>query len=78
MAWMPSCELPAMRMTASLMDEIFCAPPDDDGTPAVALLIKKEPWNSRILKQGGLTTEDIPVRHHATTTLESWGECVNF
>ena len=29
MAWMPSCELPAMRMTASLIFEIFGAPPDD-------------------------------------------------
>src|SRR5471032_1839556 len=39
MAWMPSCELPAMRITASLMDETFCAAPDD-GALVVALLIR--------------------------------------
>jgi hypothetical protein len=29
MAWMPSCELPAMRITASLIPETFGAPPGD-------------------------------------------------
>src|ERR1700743_1939706 len=39
MAWMPSCELPAIRITASLILDTFGAPSDDDA-PAVALLIK--------------------------------------
>jgi hypothetical protein len=29
MTWMPSCELPAMRMTASLILETFGVPPDN-------------------------------------------------
>jgi hypothetical protein len=35
---MPSCELPAMRMTASLILEIFGAP-FDDGTSAIVSLM---------------------------------------
>jgi hypothetical protein len=35
---MPSCELPAMRMTASLMREIFFAPPADGAPVTVSLM----------------------------------------
>ena len=38
MAWMPSCELPAMRMTASLILEIFGVPPDDKAVSIVSLM----------------------------------------
>src|SRR6266850_1390299 len=51
MAWMPSCELPAMRMTASLIDETFDAPPDD-GAPVVALLIRNL-GTKELLRQSG-------------------------
>src|SRR5579859_3478501 len=58
MAWIPSCELPAMRMTASLMRDTLDAPSDDDA-PAAILLIK-EPWKLKSYAgKGGLTTEDI-------------------
>ena len=38
MAWMPSCELPAMRMTASLILETFGVPPDNDAVVIVSLM----------------------------------------
>ena len=38
MAWMPSCELPAMRITASLIFETFGAPPGDDAVVIVSLM----------------------------------------
>jgi hypothetical protein len=38
---MPSCELPAMRMTASLIFEILAAP-FDDGAFAIASLMKPQ------------------------------------
>ena len=38
MAWMPSCELPAMRMTASLIFAIFGAPPDGGTVVIVSLM----------------------------------------
>src|SRR4030095_11248918 len=39
MAWMPSCELPAMRMTASLILVSFGAPVFPEGVRVVASLI---------------------------------------
>ena len=38
MTWMPSCELPAMRMTASLIPETFVVPPDNDAVAIVSLM----------------------------------------
>jgi hypothetical protein len=38
MAWMPSCELPAMRMTASLILETFGVPPDNDAVAIGSLM----------------------------------------
>jgi hypothetical protein len=38
MTWMPSCELPAMRMTASLILETFGVPPDKDAVAIVSLM----------------------------------------
>src|SRR5579863_2546765 len=67
-AWIPSCELPAMRMTASLIRDTLDAPSDDDA-PAAILLIK-EPWKLKSYTgKGGLTTEDVSVRHRCSTTL---------
>ena len=41
MAWMPSCELPAMRMTTSLMEETLGAPPGDGMAVIVSLMESK-------------------------------------
>jgi hypothetical protein len=38
MTWMPSCELPAMRMTASLIFETFGVPPDNAAVAFVSLM----------------------------------------
>src|ERR1035437_10514655 len=68
MAWMPSCELPAMRITTSLMAETFWATPDDGTLSIVSLM---EPRIKRLtgLQRGFLTTEDESVRHRCFNTL---------
>src|SRR5712675_1929919 len=55
MAWMPSWELPAMRMTTSLMDEIFLAP-SDEAAPVIVSLMELKIWLTAL--QSGLAVED--------------------
>src|SRR5580692_11080650 len=59
MAWMPSCELPAMRMTASLILEIFGAPFDDGASAIISLmelqklnLLRKVSWHRKVNQHG--------------------------
>ena len=54
MAWMPSCELPAMRMTASLIFETFGAPPEDDAVVIVSLMNPHKYSNQISATQGGM------------------------
>jgi len=55
MAWMPSCELPAMRMTASEMWDISGVPPVCAGVAVVASLILRNRF-SRCVVSGDKTT----------------------
>src|SRR6516225_3394596 len=51
MAWMPSCELPAMRMTTSLMEETFFAP-SDEAAPVIVSLMELKNWLTALQKWG--------------------------
>src|ERR1700688_5135348 len=51
MAWMPSCELPAMRMTASLIFCNFGAPPDG-GTVVIVSLMEPQVLKFTALQSG--------------------------
>jgi hypothetical protein len=64
MTWMPSCELPAMRMTASLILETFGVPPDN-ASVAFVLLMNLKVNNFRGAKQ--TSTEDESARRHCPT-----------
>src|SRR5690242_13360726 len=56
MAWMPSCELPAMRMTASETLETLGVPPDGCAVNVASLM--KPRFKNQIYPQGEGTTED--------------------
>src|SRR5664279_3446373 len=53
MAWMPSCELPAMRMTASLIFCNFGAPPDGGTVVIVSLMELQGLKVDRAAKEAG-------------------------
>src|ERR1044071_2780492 len=63
MAWMPSCELPAMRMTASEIFDTLGVPPDGCAVNVASLM--KPQIKTRCLLQGEGTAE----AHSAQTTI---------
>jgi hypothetical protein len=66
MTWMPSCELPAMRMTASLILETFGVPPDKDAVAFVSLMDFKV---KNLAVQSGSAAEDKSARRHCLITV---------